>query len=88
MIDINELHKTWNIIVNNHELKNDAQASRYLDAIQHGKAVIGEVNYNELLSLDIDDVKIIKEIEDLFQKVTEAQEKAFGPIVKQALSKD
>jgi hypothetical protein len=88
MIDINELHKTWNTIVNNHELKNDAQASRYLDAIQHGKAVIGEVNYNELLSLDIDDVKIIKEIEDLFQKVTEAQEKAFGPIIKQALKKD
>ena len=88
MIDINELHKTWNTIVNNHELKNDAQASRYLDAIQHGKAVIGEVNYNELLSLDIDDVKIIKEIEDLFQKVTEAQEKAFGPIIKQVLKKD
>ena len=64
------------------------QASRYLDAIQHGKAVIGEYNYNELLSIDIEDVKIVKAIEDLYQKLAETQEKAFGPIVKQALKKD
>ena len=74
MIDIEELHKTWNTILKNHEHKTDAHASRYLDAIQHGKAVIGEVNYNELLSLDIEDVKIVKEIEDLYQKLTETQE--------------
>ena len=88
MIDIEELHKTWNTILKNHERKTDAQASRYLDAIQHGKAVIGEYNYNELLSIDIEDVKIVKAIEDLYQKIVEAQEKAFGPIVKQALKKD
>ncbi|MBE6354496.1 hypothetical protein [Treponema sp.] len=88
MIDIDELHKTWNTILKNHERKTDAQASRFLDAIQHGKAVIGEVNYKELLSLDIEDVKIIKEIEDLYQKLAETQEKLFGPIVENALKKD
>lgn len=71
MTDIEELHKTWNTILKNHEHKTDAQASRYLDAIQHGKAIIGEVNYNELLSLDIEDVKIEKE--DLYQKLAETQ---------------
>ena len=35
-----------------------------------------------------EDVKIVKAIEDLYQKIVEAQEKAFGPIVKQALKKD
>lgn len=88
MIDIEDLHKTWNTILKNQELKTDAQASRYLDAIQHGKAVIGNVNYNELSSIDSEDVKIIKTIEDLYQKVAEAQEKAFDPIIKQALQKD
>lgn len=88
MIDIDELHKTWNTILKNHERKTDAQASRYLDAIQHGKAVIGEVNYKELLSLDIEDVKIIKEIEDLYQKLAETQEKLFRPIVENALKKN
>ena len=88
MIDIDELHKTWNTILKNHERKTDAQASRYLDAIQHGKAVIGEVNYKELLSLDIEDVKIIKEIEDLYQKLAETQEKLFGPFVENDLKKD
>ena len=38
MIDIEELHKTWDTILKKHEHKTDAQASRYLDAIQHGKA--------------------------------------------------
>lgn len=88
MIDIEELHKTWNTILKNQECKTAAQVSRYLDSIQHGKAVISEYNYNELLSIDIEDVKIVKAIEDLYQKIVEAQEKAFGPIVKQALKKD
>ena len=85
MIDIDELHKTWNTILKNHERKTDAQASRYLDAIQHGKAVIGEYNYNDLLSIDIENVKIVREIEDLYQKLAGAQEKLFGPIVEKSL---
>ncbi len=88
MIDIEDLHKTWNTILKNQELKTDAQASRYLDAIQHGKAVIGEVNYNEFLSIDIEDLIIIRAIEDLYQKPTETQEKTFSPIVEKALKKD
>lgn len=87
-MDIEVLRKTWSIIVKNQDRKTYEQASRYLDAIQHGKAVIGEYNYNELLSIDIEDVKIVKAIEDLYQKLAETQEKAFGPIVKQALKKD
>ena len=87
-MDIEVLRKTWSIIVKNQDRKTYEQAWRYLDAIQHGKAVIGEYNYNELLSIDIEDVKIVKAIEDLYQKLAETQEKAFGPIVKQALKKD
>lgn len=41
MIDIEELHKTWNTILKNQGCKTSAQASRYPDSIQHGKAVIG-----------------------------------------------
>lgn len=88
MINLEELHKTWNTILKNQEHKTDAQASRYLDAIQHGKAVIGEVNYKELLSLNIEDVKIVKAIEDLYQKLAETQEKLFGPIVEKSLKKN
>ena len=57
-------------------------------SIQHGKAVISEYNYNELLYIDIENVKIVTAIEDLYQKIVEAKEKAFGPIVKQALKKN
>lgn len=88
MIDIEELHKTWNTILKNQECKTTAQASRYLDAIQHGKVVIAEYDYNEFLSIDIEDVKIIKAIEDLYQKIAKAQAKTFGLIVKQAFKKD
>ena len=88
MINLEELHKTWSTIIKNQECKTDAQKEKYVDAIQHGKYVIGEVNYTELLSIDIEDVKIVKTIEDLYQKLTEAAEKTFGPIVKQALKKD
>ena len=88
MIDIAELHKTWSTIIKNQECKTDVQASRYIEAIQHGKAVIGEYNYNDLLSIDIEDVKIVKEIEDLYQKLAGAQEKLFGPIVEKSLKKN
>ncbi len=59
MIDIEELHKPRNTILKNQKYKTDAQALRYLDAIQHKKAVI---NYKELLSLNIEDVKIVKKL--------------------------
>lgn len=88
MINLEELHKTWSTIVKNQERKTYEQASRYLDAIQHGKAIIGEYNYNKLLFIGIENVKIVKAIEDLYQKLAETQEKTFGPIVKQALKKD
>ena len=62
MINTEELHKTWSTIIKNQECKTDAQKENYVDAIQHGKYVIGEVNYTELLSIDIEDVKIDNEI--------------------------
>ena len=59
----------------------------YVQAIQHGKAVIRDVTPSELLSMDIDDVKKIAKIDELFNKISEAQEKTFGPIVKEAQKK-
>ena len=37
-----------------------------MNAIQYGKTGIGEVNYNEFLSIDIEYIKIVKVIEDLY----------------------
>ena len=59
----------------------------YVQAIQHGKAVIRDVTPSELLSMDVDDVKKIAKIDELFNKISEAQEKTFGPIVKKAQKK-
>lgn len=88
MINIEELNTTWSNILKNQDCKNDNQTMNYVQAIQHGKAVIRDVTPSELLSMDVDDVKKIAKIDELFNKISEAQEKTFGPIVKKALKKD
>lgn len=53
----------------------------FIRTIQHGKTVIRDVTPSELLAMDIEDAKKIAKIDELFNLISEAQEKAFGPII-------
>ena len=88
MIDLEEVNKVWIRIYKYQDCKNDNQTINYVRAIQHGKAVIKDVTPSELLSMDVEDVKKIAKIDELYKMIAEAQEKAFGSIVKQTLKKD
>jgi len=88
MINLEELNKTWTNIIKYQECKNDTQTMNYIRAIQYGKAVIRDVTPSELLEMDVEDVKKIAKIDELFKMISDAQEKAFGPIVEKALKKD
>lgn len=88
MIDLEELNKTWKRILRNKACKNDSQTMTFIRAIQHGKTVIRDVTPSELLAMDIEDAKKIAKIDELFNLISTAQEKAFGPILKAALKKD
>lgn len=88
MIDLEELNKTWKRILRNKACKNDSQTMTFIRAIQHGKTVIRDVTPSELLAMDIEDAKKIAKIDELFNLISTAQEKAFGPILKDALKKD
>ena len=88
MIDLDELHKTWSLIAKNRDLKTDNQVINFYRAVQHGKAIVIDASPETLVALTEDDADIVKRINLLFDIIAEAQEKAFGPIVKQALKKD
>ncbi|MCQ2583427.1 MAG: hypothetical protein MJ160_05935 [Treponema sp.] len=88
MINIDELNKTWSTIIKNQDRNNDNQTINFITAIQHGKAIVSEVTPSELLQMDIEDVKKISIINELFDMISDAQEKSFGDIVKKALKKD
>ena len=60
----------------------------FITAIQHGKAIVSEVAPSELLQMDIEDVKKVAKINELFDMISDAQDKAFGDIAKKALKKD
>lgn len=88
MVNIEELNRTWKRINRNKNCKNDSQTMTFIRTIQHGKTVIRDVTPSELLAMDIEDAKKIAKIDELFNLISEAQEKAFGPILKDALKKD
>ena len=88
MIDLEDLHKTWAIIEKNKYMKTDAQVINFYRAVQHGKTIVIDASPETLAALTEDDADIVKRINLLFDMMAEAQEKAFGPIVKQALKKD
>ncbi len=88
MIDLDELHKTWSIISKNKYMKTDAQVINFYRAVQHGKAIVIDATPETLAALTENDADIVKRISLLSDMMAEALEKAFGPIVKQALKKD
>ena len=88
MINLEDLHITWSIIEKNKYMKTDAQVINFYRAIQHGKAIVIDAPPETLAALTEDDADIVKRINLLFDMMAEAQEKVFGPIVKQALKKD
>ncbi|MDY4986154.1 MAG: hypothetical protein SO112_09085 [Treponema sp.] len=88
MINLDELNKTWSNIIKNQDCKNDNQTINYIRAIQHGKAIVSDVTPSELLQKDIEDVKKVAKINELFDMISDATDKIFGPIVKNALKKD
>lgn len=88
MIDLEDLHKTWSIISKNKYMKTDAQVINFYRAVQLGKAIVIDASPETLAALTKDDADIVKRISLLSDMMAEAQEKAFGPIVKQALKKD
>lgn len=69
-------------------MKTDAQVINFYRAVQHGKAIVIDATPETLAALIEDDADIVKRINLLFDMMAEAQEKAFGPIIKQALKKD
>ena len=87
MLDLEDLHKTWSIIEKNKYMKTDAQVINFYRAVQHGKTIVIDVTPEMLASLTEDDADIVKRINLLFDMMAEAQEKAFGSIVKQTLKK-
>ncbi len=88
MIDLEDLHKTWSIIEKDKYMKTDAQVINFYRAVQHGKAIVIDATPETLAALTENDADIVKRINLLFDMMAEAQEKAFGPIVNQALKKD
>ena len=88
MINLEDLHNTWSIIEKNKYMKTDAQVINFYRAVQHGKAIVIDASPETFAALTEDDADIVKRISLLFDMMAEAQEKAFGPIVKQALKKD
>ena len=87
MIDLDKVNNVWARIYKYQDCKNDNQTINYVRAIQYGKAVIRDVTPSELLSMDIEDVKKITKIDELYKMIADAQEKAFGPIVEKSLKK-
>lgn len=87
MINIDELNKTWSTIIKNQDRNNDNQTMNFITAIQHEKAIVSDVTPSELLQMDIEDVKQVAKINELFDMISDAQDKAFGDI-KKALKKD
>lgn len=79
MIDLEELNKVWARIYKYQDCKNDSQTMNYIYAIQQGKAVILGVTPSELLNMDVEDVKKIAKIDELFKMIADAQEKVFAP---------
>ncbi len=88
MVNIKELHKTWSLIAKNRDLKTDNQVINFYRAVQHGKVIVKDVTPEMLTSMAEEDAEMVKRINLLFDMMAEAQEKAFGSIIKQALKKD
>ena len=88
MIDLEDLHETWSLIAKNRDLKTDNQVINFYRAFQHGKVIVKDVTRETLTSMAEKDAEMVKRINLLFDIIAEAQEKAFGPIVKHALKQD
>lgn len=81
MVDITELDKTWNTIQKNINAKTDAEASRLMDVIQHGLAVIHDVTPADLLNMPIDEAKKVAAINEMNEEIAKAQEERFRSIL-------
>lgn len=88
MIDLEELNKVWARIYKYQDCKNDSQTMNYIYAIQQGKAVILGVTPSELLNMDVEDVKKIAKIDELFKMIADAQEKVFAPCYREGAKKE
>ena len=69
-------------------MKTDNQVINFYRAVQHGKVIVKDVTRETLTSMAEKDAEMVKRINLLFDIIAEAQEKAVGPIVKQALKND
>lgn len=69
-------------------MKTDNQVINFYRAVQHGKVIVKDVTRETLTSMAEKDAEMVKRINLLFDIIAEAQEKAFGPIVKHALKQD
>lgn len=69
-------------------MKTDAQVINFYRAVQRGKAIVIDASPETLATLTEDDADIVNRTNLLFDMMTEAQEKAFGPIAEKALKKD
>ena len=69
-------------------MKTDNQVINFYRAVQHGKVIVKDVTREMLTSMAEEDAEMVKRINLLFDMMAEAQEKAFGSIIKQALKKD
>lgn len=68
-------------------MKTDAQVINFYRAVQHGEAIVIDATSETLAALTENDADIVKRINLLSDMMAEAQEKAFGSIVKQDLKK-
>jgi len=82
MINLEALNKTWSNIIKYQSCNNDNQTMNYIRAIQYGKAVIRDVTPSDLLEMPVENVQMITKINELFDMIGDAQEKAFGDIIK------
>lgn len=88
MISLDELNKTWSNIIKNQDCKNDNQTMNYIRAIQYGKGLIKDITPEMLLEMPVENVEMATKINELYKMISEAQEKAFGPIIEESLKKD
>lgn len=66
MIDLEDLNKTWELIVKNRSCKTDGQTINFFRAVQHGKNLVKDITPEMISSMDADTADKIKRINILF----------------------
>lgn len=85
MLDLSELNKTWTNIIKNQDCKNDNQTMNYIRAIQYGKGLIKDITPEMLLKMPVENVDMLTKINELYKMIEDAQNKVFGPVLKESI---